>query len=112
NLIFPADIIIIRGDEKDPLTLYHEYGHWVLANILSNRHKRNTTHFWGANSITVLSKTLRAAEPTAASYVMRMINEGFADFFAIQTWGMASYGRDLHAGPRKKPATCDFSTDA
>lgn len=113
NSAVPADILIAKSDHVDREVLYHEYGHWVLANILSKSNRKHMTDFWGLTISDVLREESMYADvystvPHEVTRVMRMINEGFADFFVIQTFGVANYGGALSNGVE---GNCDLLTN-
>ena len=90
-----ADILILGPDRRDRITLYHEYGHWVLAGILHSSDRGNLSEFWSMTAISALGDGVQADIYGPGHHVARMINEGFADFFSIMTTGGASYGDAL-----------------
>lgn len=81
------DIIMALSSRRSRVIVYHEYGHWVLANMLYRSSPRGMNMFWANN----IRSAVHKSNADRRDHVSRIINEGFADFFAVQTTGGVNY---------------------
>jgi hypothetical protein len=81
------DIVLPVTTATERVTLYHEYGHWVMATILSETSPLGFDTIWQLTIFQTLS------DPDRRDQIRRIRAdvEGFADFFSSQATGGTNY---------------------